>query len=347
MAISYNAGTNTITLNGINTYTLNDIYNADVAGAWGVVSRQGADQFLFECNMVVGGAGEATKLVDEEVGFQIGITGARKTFQTLAGSSFEMTRCLLQFYLSTLVHSFGSWKFNRCTYSVTETSNVCLYMRGTQEHERSDFKCNFLANLDSSCSYYKCDYYGTGFLYYTTGVIEDLYIDGNLRNQFTSATLKNSEITGVTSIETSDKHITFINCVFSSLNFSFANNYLLDEWEFNALVTDKNNNPLNGAAIILKDKNGDIKNSGATGADGKLPSSLEVLCNRYDGTSETKTEYNPFTLTVTKAGYTDYETEITIDHIIKDDQIVLDSLTYTFDDIMAELKKVKGLCLVC
>ena len=348
MAISYNAGTNTLTLDGVNTYTLENIYQADVGGGWGVVTKVG-EMYLFMCNMVIGdAAGNTTKLIDSDVGFQIGVTGTRKYFQTLSGSSFEMTGCILKFWLSIQKMSYGTWKFEKCLIYERETANNCLYSYSEQQHERSTFDVSRWFGLHETCIYDNCLLTASYFFSYSAGIIKSLIFDGNWLYVYNnSPTFENCTIDGGLQIVDAGKHVTFVNSTCNSLVMDNANNYLLDKWEFNVLVSDKDNNPLSHALVILKDKNGGVKHATDTGADGKLTAAWEVLANRYDGTSETKTEYNPFTLTVTKAGYADYETKITIDHIVKDDQIVLDGQTYTYDDIMSEIKKVKGICLVC
>jgi hypothetical protein len=66
MAITYNAGTDTITVTagtpGVpNTFT--DIYNADVAGAWGQVTKTG-NMFVFSAKLQVGDGSTATYLHD-------------------------------------------------------------------------------------------------------------------------------------------------------------------------------------------------------------------------------------------------------------------------------------------
>ena len=64
MAITYVAGTNTITLDGVNTYSFTAIYNADVASGWGVVTKQGDIQFAINAKIVVGNGTDKTKLVE-------------------------------------------------------------------------------------------------------------------------------------------------------------------------------------------------------------------------------------------------------------------------------------------
>ena len=57
MAITYNAGTNTITVTGytgVTPCTFLDFFNADVAGGWGVVTKQCTNQFCFDCKVKIG-----------------------------------------------------------------------------------------------------------------------------------------------------------------------------------------------------------------------------------------------------------------------------------------------------
>ncbi len=66
MAITYNAGTDTITVTAgtagsPNTFT--DIYNADVAGSWGQVTKTG-NMFVFSAKLQVGDGSTATYLHD-------------------------------------------------------------------------------------------------------------------------------------------------------------------------------------------------------------------------------------------------------------------------------------------
>jgi len=63
LAITYNAGTNTITVVG-GPYGFIDIYNADVAGGWGVSFLQGTQQFRFTAKIQIGDAVNATTFLD-------------------------------------------------------------------------------------------------------------------------------------------------------------------------------------------------------------------------------------------------------------------------------------------
>lgn len=68
MAITYNAGTNTITVTGYTKATpctFLDIYNANIAGGWGVVTRQCINQFCFDARIHVGDGSTVTWFADE------------------------------------------------------------------------------------------------------------------------------------------------------------------------------------------------------------------------------------------------------------------------------------------
>lgn len=57
MPCTYNSGTDTITVTGYTSgtpCTFTDIYNADVAGGWGQVTRQCSDQFCFDAHLDIG-----------------------------------------------------------------------------------------------------------------------------------------------------------------------------------------------------------------------------------------------------------------------------------------------------
>lgn len=87
MAISYNAGTNTLTVTGAGN-TMAAIFAADVAGGWGVVSRAG-DYYLLACNLTVGDGSTVTDITDT-VGVQIGTAAANKSFLITARATFQL-----------------------------------------------------------------------------------------------------------------------------------------------------------------------------------------------------------------------------------------------------------------
>ena len=66
-SITYSSSTNTITIVGFNESspcTFEDIYQADVSNGWGVVSKQGDNQYEFRCKLQIGDGSNDTWLVD-------------------------------------------------------------------------------------------------------------------------------------------------------------------------------------------------------------------------------------------------------------------------------------------
>lgn len=67
MGITYDAPSNTITVTGYTEgtpCTFLDIWNADQGGGWGVVSKQGTTQFMFDCKLVIGDGSTTTWFAD-------------------------------------------------------------------------------------------------------------------------------------------------------------------------------------------------------------------------------------------------------------------------------------------
>ena len=67
MPITYNSGTDIIQVTGYSLATpcnFTDIYNADVVGSWGQVTRQCTDQFCFNCGLQIGDGSTATWFAD-------------------------------------------------------------------------------------------------------------------------------------------------------------------------------------------------------------------------------------------------------------------------------------------
>lgn len=65
MAITYDAGTNTITVTGNSSDLLQDIYDEDVANGWGVFHKQGSRSFYSEAYIKTGDGSTSTSLSDQ------------------------------------------------------------------------------------------------------------------------------------------------------------------------------------------------------------------------------------------------------------------------------------------
>lgn len=139
MAITYNAGTNTITLDGANIYSFTDIYNADIAGSWGVVTRQCLNQFCFSCHIVIGDNTNVTKLEDtsKQIIFTNGIVSAGNINQIEIKTNSEMTLgSIISGYITT----------NGCSIISQETTlNRIHHMVYLNKGKVYLYSCNLIA----------------------------------------------------------------------------------------------------------------------------------------------------------------------------------------------------------
>ena len=84
---------------------------------------------------------------------------------------------------------------------------------------------------------------------------------------------------------------------------------------FNLKLIDNNNNPIEGATVTLKNNNGTEVFSATTNSEGVIPEQLvtRTYFEMNDTYTATKTDYNPFTLTISHQDYPPKEYVITID----------------------------------
>ena len=356
MAITYNATDNIITLDGANTYSFEDIYNADQSGGWGVVSKQGDDQYFIEANITLGDGSNETQLIDEDCAIQLGTNANQRWMETKANSVFRLTTSYFEWYPPSVQK-----RWDGKTYFY----NSSLYKRGDATwHAPSvyndieilncylDFNSFFIGagNFKTTIKESIFSLNNKSFEYGSSGEcdIDDLTVKNALYGIKTAVAkkiiFKNCKFSSNTYdiyLSVDNNELELINSIFdkNKLLFEKNSNILYDKFEFDIKVIDKNNNPLTGAIVKLYDKNNNLIFEEATDENGKI-STHEVLYRKFEGTSETETLYTPHTLKITKDGYTDYEAKITIDHKIEDDVFVLDALTYTYDDIMKMLKAI-------
>ena len=107
-------------------------------------------------------------------------------------------------------------------------------------------------------------------------------------------------------------------------------------YTFKVKVTDKNGNPIDGALVELYDKNGNLVFRELTDENGEI-SEHSVVSITYTPTETI--DNNPYTVKITKEGYTPLEVKITIDRTMKNLVWQLDALKYTIDQIYDLLKK--------
>ena len=354
MSITYNAGTNEITLDGNNTYSFESIYQADVAGGWGVVNKQGYDQYLITANIVLGDGSNETKLIDEDCAIQLGNNTNQRYIETKANSIFKLTTSYFEWWAASTgknwsgkTYLYNSVVFKRGDASYTEPLirndieilNCYLDVKGWYVYRgKLTLKDSVLSmynnifwlyspsNHDIDNATIKNGYYGINIGYGYSPIAKNLKFSNN--NYDIRLFDNNTSLTLVDSIFDKTK-----------LEFITDTNILYDKKSFKIKVTDKNSNSLSGAVVKLYDINNNLIFEDNTNSNGEI-STQEITYKKYEGTSITETTYSPHTLKITKEGYTNYETKITIDRKFDNDVFVLDALTYTYDNIMKMLKAI-------
>ena len=107
-------------------------------------------------------------------------------------------------------------------------------------------------------------------------------------------------------------------------------------YTFKVKVTDKDGNPIQNALVELYDKNGGLVFAELTNSNGET-SEHSIVSITYTPTETI--DNNPYTVKITKSGYTPLEAQITIDRTMKNLVWQLDALKYTLDEIYSLLKK--------
>lgn len=278
--VTYTGATDVVLVTGgtVGTpITFDDIYNADVAGGWGQVSKQGDRQYLCMANLFIGDSGSTeTWVVDEYVSFQIGTAASSFDIRMYANSNLILNNSYLALFVPG-ARGYDSYGYLELIGSTLykRGGGIRFYFRGSQHYENCyldvsswycrDGKVDFLETVmelteDSN------DFKGTLY-YYVTGDVNDFTVkNGGGYGIYVYASdpiLKNTKFIDNTmdvNIQEGGRYITFINCEFDKTKLYLKTNeaYLLDKKEFDLKVIDEDNNAIIDAIVTIKDRYGNI-----------------------------------------------------------------------------------------
>lgn len=375
MAITYDAVNNIITVVGetgsgdteANAYNFEDVYQADVSGGWGVVSKQGDVQFLFDARIVIGDGSTVTWFVD--VGKQIVFTQNAFTanmqnaislrryayvrFGTLLDATTKSTKAGVAFvinnpnYRPTVLLDTYSQDWNKhdrqlFVYSssftnvgdninrifgrfrhgdtriwhvqITEGSGPVLYSYTTSTMNIYDLV------ISSGTAIFQA--YGSEGL--TVDRVWSTDQQGGVWTQgATTFTLKNVfsirntralfENTG-SNPWTGTAYLVNFDVDSWTMNFavSGATGKVYRQYEFDLRVSDKDDNPISGATITLKDKDGTQVFQVTTDANGEIVTQTVSRGWYEQATGDTLNDLSPHTLKIEKAGYQTCEKKFTL-----------------------------------
>lgn len=372
MAITYDAPSDTISTDITCTFT--DIYDADQAGGWGKFHKQGDNAFLCECKLKILSGGtvnsekefcEFTKGVTETLRVDSGgelRTGKLSSNVPCQGSTLKFNPAV-----SYVFRTYGTFKFYAsCLIFEGGTGQPLLRLGSTSDIRRSRCESNF--NEARQFCYFTSTLISIDGLQIMGGSMSlgftatpasasNIHISGAQADKIAIAVFYANDVT-IENAEIDDEFTRILslwvpsgvgklhlkNAILNLNKITYdcgeVDEHIYIEFTFDPIVTDVDGNPLTGASIKMEEKIGAGSWSElwtkTTGADGKLTDGAQTMIYKYVNQDVETTHYHR--ITVTKAGYGDYgPVEITIDHKIEDDQIVLGA--YKIDDIMTEIKK--------
>jgi len=109
-------------------------------------------------------------------------------------------------------------------------------------------------------------------------------------------------------------------------------------YTFKVKVTDKDGNPIENALVEVYDKDGNLVFAELTNENGEI-SEHSIVSITYTPTETI--DNNPYTVKISKEGYTPLEAIITIDKTLKNLVWPLDALKHTIDEIYEKVELVR------
>jgi len=332
LPITYDPPSDTITVTGYTSAvpcTLADIQAANDAGGWGRVTTLG-NYTLIYANLTVG-TGTETHFADTNKIMQVGTSSAPKNLiinvtntgefrlGALSATGDPQDGCLLKTYPAAEVGWWGAIKFYGSVLMLglsgvdtdingVVTIKACII---NQTGRRTYFS--------PSCSgaVYKLYVLGDNqtFLLYTANVTwSDILIfrpNAILFGSGINPTLKDVVIENpVSRSESSVANAYLINCTASESGFwqrwwtSSESNKVYRQYTLDLKYTKDDGTPIQAALVEIFDKNNNLVASSSTDANGDIIQQILTSAD-YAGGTPTVTDYNPFTVKITK---TDYET---------------------------------------
>lgn len=372
MPITYDSVNNIIKVVGFTETTpctFDDIYQASVNGGWGVVEKIGDKLYFLNCRLQIGDGSEATWVADNGKavrmrGLLIHNYGHLKL--GVPSGDYGYNGCLIEVddygyvWTDNIVYSLGEFnaygsiiKFIRDTGRGTVFSGTCnfigcvfevennavFYLRGNYGLKKCLLSRLGYASLERSPQYFqKVTFYAFGYKGIRVGYTNGTRVVELEAPEFSMGVwwvfIYNNENFTLKLINMQPLDLTKI---YVGAETGKRNRVEL-HYDLEFFVHDKNLNPIAGASIKLYDKNNTLVFSTGTNTEGKASGRVMVAFKEGGDGVTTEENLNPFTLEVEASGYTKFTSKINIEKPLSQD-IVLDALNYTLDNIYTLLKK--------
>ena len=319
------------------TNIFKQIYDADQANGWGLteLTERGIQ---INCNVGFGDGSTSTTVktqrecasvrydniwIKPECDFTAGILSA--TGYTYNGSRIEMCakgNDMTMVYNGATAKFYDTQIIQSGEYGVTKR----IHFKGDTDFQDVIFEGFSRFCPDKSTVNIKRFKMKDGRWFGTAvGTIEDVILQSNWGNMLTlvgSVTARGLKVESSASqpYRIYRAYATMIDCEvsddLSDWTFCCSPGYWVKfQQSFNLKVIDKDGNPIENATVTLKNKDGAEVFSVTTNASGVIPEQLVTRTYfEMDGTySATKTDYNPFTLTISHSDYSTKEFNFTLD----------------------------------
>lgn len=389
MAITYNAGTNLITLDDSagagdswgTAYDMDDVFSADVAGSWGVVTKQGDSAYDVSARMIFV-SGVYFKSTNEFVELQANPTNPAWTFRIDSGAHVQFGE-----YNSTDKYSYDGCRWdmpalNSGTGNSSSANRIAgefLVYGSSIITNANNFTKGLMLIAGATVKYYNSIFKYAGYFWAADHDLRDVkwFGGGNTYDMliavgfshnwaglttmgcnyglfFSASTTADVDVYDADLLDTA----TYSVFLSSSCQYlirlinspSFVNTAGISSGRpglklcstFNVKVTDSDGAPIVGATVELKDVDGTVVFSEDTIAGGVLTADKIVTMYWYRNAAQGGNKsFNNHTLKVS-SGTDETEYDIDIDHQITEDVVLLPQSLASYDNIMAGINDIKG-----
>jgi hypothetical protein len=346
MAITYDVGNDIITVTGFTESVpglLDDIYDADVAGGWGVVFKQD-NAFKITCKLYIGD-GSSGGYVKTEKEFVEFTKNAALTLYVQADGFLRMGSLdaysepylgsvfkFVDYQNSQTVYIAGVLKMYDSALMMTglASGNDPVWIGGTASKYSVIKRCRVLFETQQRfiplSTYLEIDgleVYNAMFLVSGTTpptTWNDIFLLGpytGLQKDFATLVVSGLKFSPAVThpVATYYAIIYLIDPDWDetkiTLDITTPTSELYIQFHFDLILTNSESTPIEGASVQLKDVDGNTVFSAITGADGKIPQQLYTY--KYVYYNNVVKNYNPFRLIISKAGYETIDFKLTLD----------------------------------
>ena len=336
MSITYNAGTNEITIQNQLNVTLQDIYDADVAGGWGVFDKL-EELYFSSAHIKLVNAG----IKDNYVALQIGTSGNERKVTMDSNSSWKFDYSFL-FVYQTETSSFYNCVFNYSLIeSIRRAGTYPALVFSYSEFNKTEIICyvlKFQYTLTFSRSVAKAT---SGYLYYlTNSIIENSIITTTeITLGYTNEVyIRNTNLDCSKLVNNYVNKLYLIDCKYpDNLHIKDNGDEVYIGYTFYPKIIDNEGNKIQGAIVKLTNSQDEEVVNETTDSEGNITSQDVYVKKIYDS-DEKEINYNPFELNISY-NYNELElTNITINK--KWDYDLFPIKNYTKNELMNLLKAI-------